>query len=76
MKELKATVKIFDEKSDINEVRKHVGRSVIPIMGDNLNLEGAIIEELNSISVYENSVGFCIDDDEYDKFAIIEIDNQ
>lgn len=46
MKELKATIKIFDEKSDINEVRKYIGKPIFCIAGDNIDLEIMSVEIL------------------------------
>jgi len=73
MKELKATVKIFDEESDIKEARKFIGKPILCIVGDNIDLSVMGIEILRSISIYENSISFTTEEDEYDKFAIIEI---
>lgn len=74
MKELKATIKIFDEKSDIDEVRKYIGKPIFCIAGDNIDLEIMSVEILGSISIYEDTISFnTAEEDEYDKFAIIEV---
>jgi len=74
MKELKATIKIFDEKSDIDEVRKYIGKPIFCIAGDNIDLEIMSVETLGSISIYEDTISFnTAEEDEYDKFAVIEI---
>lgn len=80
MKELKATIKIFDEKSDINEIRKYIGKNIMifqePPEGIPISMNDFEIETLNSVSVFEDSVSFETDHSNCDKFAIIEIDNQ
>lgn len=74
MKELKATIKIFDEKSDINEARKYIGKPIFCIAGDNIDLEIMSVETLSSISIYEDTISFnTAEEDEYDKFAIVEV---
>lgn len=77
MKELKATIKVFDEESDIYEVRKYIRKPILCIEGDTIDLENMSVEILDSISIYGDTISFnTTEEDEYDKFAIIEIDNQ
>jgi len=73
MKELKATVKLFDKDSDINEARKYMGKPILCIEGDTLDLENMSVEILVSISIYEDTISFNTEENDYDKFAIIEI---
>lgn len=73
MKELKATIKVFDEESDIYEVRKYIGKPILCIEGDTIDLENMSVEILDSISIYENSIIFTTEENDYDKFAVIEI---
>ena len=73
MKELKATVKIFDEESDIKEARKFIGKPILCIEGDTLDLENMSVEILVSISIYEDIISFNTEENDYDRFAVIEI---
>lgn len=77
MKELKATIKIFDKESDINEIRKYIGKNIMifqePSEGIPISMNDFEIETLNSVSVFEDYISFETDHSNCDKFAIIEI---
>ena len=76
MKELKATVKLFDKDSDINEARKYMGKPILCFTGGNNEKDFTImsIKTLRTITLYEDDFSFNMDDlSNYDKFAVIEL---